>query len=104
VPARSRWAQAHREAVLRAAETLFEALEDFGREAKAAVDPMTGEVQIGVIDQMATNDKCAIGLAISRMGTVAPNASVSLTILPPMDLETMLIDGRIELAYGIFHH
>ena len=91
-------------AVLKAAETLFEAIDNFRREAESAIDPMLGEVRLGVIDQMATSENCAVSLAISDFAAAAPNASVSLTIVPPMDLETMLLDDRMEMAYGIFHH
>ena len=92
------------ESVLRAAATLFEALDSFRSDVELAIDPLMGQVRLGVIDQMATNENCAVAKAISDFSSFAPNASVVLSIVPPMELESMLLDGLLDMAYGIFHH
>lgn len=91
-------------AVLEAAEKLFAALDEFRCEAESAVDPLLGSVRLGVIDQIATSEDCAIAQAIAEFAQFAPNTAVALSIVPPLELETMVLDASIDMAYGIFHH
>jgi DNA-binding transcriptional LysR family regulator len=92
------------EAVLLASRKLFAALEDFRTEVAEAQGSITGELRIGIIDNTVTHEDDRIRTAIARFAVAAPDARLGLFVGGAAELEQQVLDGRLHLAIGLFHH
>lgn len=91
-------------AVLLASRKLFASLEDFRTEVAEAQGSVTGELRLGIIDNSVTHEDDRIRAAIARFAAAAPNASLNIFIGGAVDLEQQVLDNRLHLAIGLFHH
>jgi DNA-binding transcriptional LysR family regulator len=91
-------------AVLLASRKLFAALEDFRTEVAEAQGSVTGELRLGIIDNSVTHGDERIRNAIARFAALAPMARLSIFIGSAVELEQQLMDNRLHLAIGLFHH
>jgi DNA-binding transcriptional LysR family regulator len=92
------------QAVLRAAERLFEALEVFRTELVESRGKLAGELRIGFIDNSVTHPDARIRTAIERFAARAPDVRLNVHVGGAIDLEERVMDGRLHLAVGLFHH
>jgi len=91
-------------AVIRASEKLFGALEDFRADIAESQGRMTGELRLGLIDNCVTHTNSLIRDAISRFVAVAVEAKISIYVGGAVELEQQVLDDRLHLAIGLFHH
>jgi LysR family transcriptional regulator, transcriptional activator for bauABCD operon len=91
-------------AVLLASRKLFASLEDFRTEVAEAQGSVTGELRIGVIDNSVTHEDERVFRAIAAFATAAPNARLSIVVGGAVELEQQVLDNRLHLAIGLFHH
>jgi DNA-binding transcriptional LysR family regulator len=91
-------------AVLRAAERLFEALELFRTELAESRGKLAGELRIGFIDNSVTHPDARIRTAIECFAGRAPEVRLNVYVGGAIDLEERVMDGRLHLAVGLFHH
>lgn len=91
-------------AVLNATKKLFTALEDFRSEVLESQGKLAGELRLGLIDNTVTHDNALIHDAIAGFIRQAPEATLSMYVGSPVDLEQQIVDGRLHLAVGLFHH
>jgi len=91
-------------AVLTAAEKLFAALERFRTEVAESQDKLLGELRIGFIDNSVTHPDRRIRTAIKRFTARAPDVRVKVYVGGAIELEEQVMDGRLHLAIGLFHH
>jgi LysR family transcriptional regulator, transcriptional activator for bauABCD operon len=94
----------HGAAVITAAEKLFSALDDFRADVNESQGRLSGELKLGLIDNCVTHDNSLIRDAISRFVAVATDVRISIFVGGAIDLEQQVIDGRLHLAIGLFHH
>lgn len=91
-------------AVVLASRKLFGALEDFRTEVAGAQGNVTGELRLGIIDNSVTHEDDRIRTAIARFAAAAPNANLNIFIGGAVELEQQVLDNRLHLAIGLFHH
>lgn len=91
-------------AVVLASRKLFGALEDFRTEVAEAQGTVTGELRLGIIDNSVTHEDDRIRKAIARFAAAAPNANLNIFIGGAVELEQQVLDNRLHVAIGLFHH
>jgi LysR family transcriptional regulator, transcriptional activator for bauABCD operon len=91
-------------AVYDASQALFGAHEAFRAKIGDLGGRLTGELQIGIVDNTLSNSDCRLAEAIGRFHRRDNDVQVTLHILGPRELERAVLDGRIQLAIGSFHH
>ncbi len=95
----------HGKAVIKASAKLFGALEDFRTEVAESQGRLTGELRLGLIDNCVTHDDPRIRDAIFRFVEVAgEEARISLFVVGAVELEQQVLDDRLHLGIGVFHH
>lgn len=91
-------------AVYEASRRLFAAHEEFRARIGGLGGRLTGELQIGMVDNMLTNRDCRLAEAIGRFRRRDNDVHLVLHVLGPRELERGVLDGRLQLAIGGFHH
>ena len=91
-------------AVLTASEKLFAALESFRTEVAEAQNKLLGELRIGFIDNSVTHPDHRIRKAIKHFTERAPDVRIKVYVGGAIELEEQVMDGRLHLAIGLFHH
>lgn len=91
-------------AVLKANEKLFAALENFQTELAESQDKLLGELRIGFIDNCVTHPDGRIRKTIRNFTDRAPNVRLKVYVGGAIELEEQVMDGRLHLAIGLFHH
>ncbi len=91
-------------AVILASRKLFAALEDFRTDVAEAQGSLTGELRLGIIDNSVTHEDERIRKAIATFATAAPEARLSIFVGGAVELEQQVLDNRLHLAIGLFHH
>ena len=91
-------------AVLVAVDKLFAALESFRTEVAEAQDKLLGELRIGFIDNSVTHPDRRIRSAIKSFTERAPDVRAKVYVGGAIELEERVMDGRLHLAIGLFHH
>jgi len=91
-------------AVYDEAKKLFAHIEDFQLALGERQRKLTGEVRVGLIDNMVFNNGSRIPEAIGSFKKRAANVKLNVKILPPTDLESGLLDGMLHVAIGYFYH
>lgn len=91
-------------AVYEASQRLFAAHEEFRARVGGLGGRLTGELQIGMVDNMVTNRDCRLAEAIGRFRRRDNDVHLVLHVLGPRELERGVLDGRLQLAIGGFHH
>ncbi|HET6223269.1 MAG TPA: LysR family transcriptional regulator [Dongiaceae bacterium] len=90
--------------VYEACQRLFAALDSFRAEVGSAGGPLVGELQLGIVDNTLSNADSRLARAIERFKGRDNDVHVTLHILAPTELERAVLDGRIQVAIGAFHH
>jgi LysR family transcriptional regulator, transcriptional activator for bauABCD operon len=90
--------------VYEACQRLFAALDSFRAEVGSAGGPLVGELQLGIVDNTLSNADSRLARAIERFKGRDNDVHVTLHILAPTELERAVLDGRIQIAIGAFHH
>ena len=91
-------------AVIKASEKLFGALEDFRTEVAESQGRLFGELRLGLIDNTVTHDNPLIRNALRDFAVAAPEAKITIYIGGAVELEQQVVDDRLHLAIGLFHH
>jgi len=92
------------EAVIKASEKLFGALDDFRSEVIESQGKLSGELRVGLIDNTISHENPLIRNALRDLAVTAPDAKVSIYIGGAVELEQQVLDDRLHLAIGLFHH
>lgn len=87
-----------------ATKRMFAALEDFRAETAALRGMLMGELAIGLADSTVTDPRSPIAAAIRRFESRQNDVHLRLTVDRPAGLNHALLDGRLNLAVGIFPH
>ena len=91
-------------AVYEESEKLFMAIEDFRLSISEKQKRLAGEVRLGLIDGLITNESFRIPQAIRAFKQRDNDVTFDLQIDPAPALESGVLDGRLHMAVGYFHH
>jgi DNA-binding transcriptional LysR family regulator len=83
---------------------LMNSLEGFRAEVGALRGRLVGNLSIGMVDNIVSNPECRLSEVISRFYARDQEVRVSLHIDAPPELEQRVMDGRLDLVIGAFHH
>ena len=83
---------------------LMNSLEGFRAEVGALRGRLVGTLSIGMVDNIVSNPECRLSDVISRFCERDQEVRVSLHIDAPPELEQRVMDGRLDLVIGAFHH
>lgn len=90
--------------VYEASRRLFAGLEEFRAEVGALRGRLVGELSIGVVDNTISNPDSHLAEAISRFSARPNDVQISVHIAAPTELEQAVLQGRMQVAIGAFHH
>jgi DNA-binding transcriptional LysR family regulator len=83
---------------------LMNSLEGFRAEVGALRGRLVGNLAIGMVDNIISNPECRLSEVIRRFHARDQEVRVSLHIDAPPELEQRVMDGRLDLVIGAFHH
>lgn len=87
-----------------AAQLLFADIERFRQHANR-LGPITREqLQIGSVDSLISLPYAPLSLALGHLRRRLPQARPNLHLMRPDELEQAVLDERLHLAIGAFHH
>ena len=83
---------------------LMNGLESFRAEVGALRGRLVGTLAIGMVDNIISNPACRLSDVMRRFHERDQEVRVSLHIDAPPELEQRVMDGRLDLVIGAFHH
>lgn len=92
------------ERVYQATRRMFAALDDFTAETASLRGLLMGELAIGLADSTVTDPRSPIHAAIRLFEARQNDVHLNLSVDRPAGLNHALLDGRLNLAVGIFPH
>ncbi|MBQ0760143.1 MAG: LysR family transcriptional regulator [Zhongshania sp.] len=82
---------------------LFSSFRTFEHRIETMNGKGTGRLGIGIIDNLITDSQCTLDKAIGEISNYFQGrVHIDLIVKNPYDLETHLLDKRIDIALGIF--
>lgn len=90
--------------VYEACQTLLVAHENFISSVGAAKGVISGELRVGVIDNMIFDPNLPISKALSDFSDQTTALEISLYTMAPTELERALIEQKLHLAIGVFYN
>ncbi len=90
--------------VYEASRKLFAGLEDFRAEVGAARGRLTGELNIGVIDNTVTDPNSRLADAIARFKARGAETHITMQVASPNEIERGVLDGRLHVGVSAFFH
>lgn len=91
------------DAVYRACQSLVVAHESFNTAIGSAKGMISGELRLGVIDNVIFDPDLPVSRALAHIYNQADNLEISLYTMAPSDLERAVLDQRLHLAIGVFY-
>jgi len=87
----------------RYAVQLFQSLQQFQLQAEELKRGLSGHLRIGILDAVITDPACPVSPALREFSAMPNNVvRISVEVLPPRELETQLLDKRLDVAFGTF--
>lgn len=86
------------------AQILFSAIDDFRVRVSESANAIEGELRLGLIEALITHPQFRFRETVRRFCARSSRSSIDLHIESIIDLETMVLDGRLHLAVSFCHH
>ncbi len=77
---------------------LFTSLEGFRTRVNAIHARLTGELNIGITDNLVTMHHMHITHAIAQLKRQGPDVRINISMLPPNEIELAVLDGRLHIG------
>jgi DNA-binding transcriptional LysR family regulator len=90
--------------VYRAAQRLVADLEAFRSSVGSLRGKLIGNLAIGMVDNIVSNPEQRIAEVINRFTARAQEVRITIHIDGPQELERKVLDGRLDIGIGAFHH
>ncbi|WP_329046063.1 LysR family transcriptional regulator [Pseudomonas aeruginosa] len=87
-----------------AAQELFADIDRFRQRTTALHGELPDFLLIGTVDSLITCQDASLSRAIALYRKGSPNTRLELHIMRPDELEQSVLEGRLQLAIGAFHH
>lgn len=95
---------AHGKKIYEASLSLMRSLDDFRNEVNASQDVMTGELNIGIVDNMIWDKEARLSQIFRDFSAVSTEIDLTLYVLSPDEIEHRLLDGRLHIGIGCIMH
>jgi LysR family transcriptional regulator, transcriptional activator for bauABCD operon len=83
---------------------LMKSLDDFRNEVNADPDTVTGEINIGVVDNIIWDKELRLREVFRDFSEVAANIDLTLYVLSPDEIERRLLDQRLHVGIAPVMH
>jgi LysR family transcriptional regulator, transcriptional activator for bauABCD operon len=83
---------------------LMKSLDDFRNEVNADQDTMTGEINIGVVDNIIWDKELRLRNVFREFSGVASNIDLTLYVLSPDEIERRVLDQRLQVGIAPVMH
>lgn len=87
-----------------ACQKMFGALEAFRTEVGAISGQLVGELTVAVIDNWVSDSRSPLTAALRDIKARGPDLHINIHVLAPDEIELAVLDGRVALGVGVFHH
>ena len=91
------------ESVYKACQSLVVAHENFNSAISSAKGVISGELRLGVIDNVIFDPDLPVSHALAQFRDQSDNLEISLYTMAPSDLQRAVLDQRLHLAIGVFY-
>jgi DNA-binding transcriptional LysR family regulator len=88
--------------VYQASLRLLGALKEFGAGLEAMQGRLVGELQLGIVDSVATNPDFRLSQAIAQFKRRGGDVRLTVHVAPPQEIERAVLDGRNQIGIGTF--
>jgi DNA-binding transcriptional LysR family regulator len=83
---------------------LMKSLDDFRNEVNADQDTMTGEINIGMVDNIIWDKELRLRSVFREFSGVAANIDLTLYVLSPDEIERRVLDERLHVGVAPVMH
>jgi DNA-binding transcriptional LysR family regulator len=83
---------------------LMKSLDDLRNEVNATQDVMTGELNIGIVDNIIWDKEAPLSAVFREFSSIASEVDLTLYVLSPDEIERRLIDGRLHVGIAPVMH
>lgn len=90
--------------IYEASLSLMKSLDDFRHQVNASENAMTGELNIGVVDNVIWDKEASLSKVFREFSAVASKIDLTLYILSPDEIEHRLLTGRLHIGIAPVMH
>jgi DNA-binding transcriptional LysR family regulator len=83
---------------------LMRSLDAFRNEVNTTRDAMTGDLNIGLVDNIIWDTEAKLDKVFAEFSRVASQVDLTLYVLSPDEIERRLVDGRLHIGIGPVMH
>jgi DNA-binding transcriptional LysR family regulator len=94
----------HGKKIYEASLGLMRSLDDFRNEVNANQDVMTGELNIGIVDNIIWDKEARLSQIFRDFSPVSSEIDLTLYVLSPDEIEHRLLDGRLHVGIACVMH
>ncbi len=77
---------------------LMQSLESFRNEVNAEQDGMSGEINIGLVDNVIWDKEAALSAVFREFSGLAANIDLTIYVYSPDEIERRLLDGKLDIG------
>ncbi|RTE64543.1 LysR family transcriptional regulator [Amphritea opalescens] len=77
---------------------LFDSMEMFRSQVNAIHSSLTGELNIGITDNLITMQHMRIVHSLRRLKEAAPDVTINVTMMPPNEIEKGVLNGQLHIG------
>lgn len=86
------------ELVYQASQQLMTSLENFRTQVNTIHAELTGELSIGITDNLVTLQHMRVTKALKMLKTKGPGVEIKISMIPPNEIERHLLDGGLHVG------
>jgi len=83
---------------------LMKSLDEFRSQVNATNDVMTGELNVGVVDNIIWDKEARLSRVFREFSSIASQIDLTVYVLSPDEIEHRLLDGRIHVGIAPVMH
>jgi len=83
---------------------LMKSLDEFRAEVNANQSVITGELNIGLVDNIIWDKDAQLSAVFNKFSTIASEIDLTLYVLSPDEIEHRLMDGRLQVGIAPIMH
>ncbi len=84
--------------VYQASQQLMASLEDFRTQVNYIHEKLTGNLNIGITDNLVTIEHMKVSLALKALKEKGPDVQIDIHMIPPNEIERHLLDGGLHVG------